>query len=241
MRILLLNPNTGRDVTELMLVSARRAASPGVEIVGMTAPRGVPYIANQAEALIGAAVALEMLAEHVGDFDAAVIAAFGDPGLLGARELFPVPVVGLAEAAMLTACMLGRRFGIITFSEGLVSWYRDCVEQHGLAGRCAAIRAVRDGFSRLASVAHEQEDQLVELAAKVAREDGADVLIFAGAPLSGLAVRVADRLPVPTVDQVAAAIRQAETVALVGLGLKRRAPGKDSTGLPAPLASHKAS
>ncbi len=29
-----------------------------------------------------------------------VIAAFGDPGLIAARELFDLPIVGMAEAAM---------------------------------------------------------------------------------------------------------------------------------------------
>ena len=53
---------------------------------------------------------LEMLAEKRGTFDAAVCAAFGDPGLGGARELFDFPTVGMAEAAMLVACTLGRSF-----------------------------------------------------------------------------------------------------------------------------------
>ena len=48
--------------------------------------------------------------------DAVVIDCMGDPGLFGARELFSFPVVGLAEAAMLTACMVGQRFSIVTFS-----------------------------------------------------------------------------------------------------------------------------
>src|SRR5215204_7011675 len=104
MRILLLNPNTSADVTELMLAAGRRAALPGTELIGVTASRGVPYIANEAEAILGASVALELLADHAERVDAAIIAAFGDPGLVGARELFDLPVVGLAEAAMLTAC-----------------------------------------------------------------------------------------------------------------------------------------
>lgn len=71
MRILLLNPNTSVALTDLMVATATAAASPGVEIVPMTAPRGVPYIATQAESQIGGAVALEMLAEQEGTVDAA--------------------------------------------------------------------------------------------------------------------------------------------------------------------------
>ena len=63
-----------------------------------------------------------------GEFDAAIIAAFGDPGLRGASELFDFPIVGMAEAAMLTAWILGRRFAIVTFAPALSPWYRQCVD-----------------------------------------------------------------------------------------------------------------
>ena len=109
MKILLLNPNTTAAVTDLLHAAGSKAASGSTELMPATATRGVPYIATRAEAQIGGAIALEMLAEAGPGIDAAIIAAFGDPGLFGARELFAFPVVGLAEAAMLTACMLGRR------------------------------------------------------------------------------------------------------------------------------------
>src|ERR1700742_1320032 len=99
-------------VTDLMADAGRSVAATGTEIVPATAPRGVPYISTRAEAQIGGAIALEMLAEHAGTIDAAILAAFGDPGLLGARELFDFPVIGVSEAAMLTACMLGQRFAV---------------------------------------------------------------------------------------------------------------------------------
>ena len=105
--------------------AAKLAAAPGTIISTATATRGVPYIATRAEAQIGGAIALEMLAERHREYDAAIIAAFGDPGLFGARELFDIPVVGMAEASMLTACMLGRRFAIVTFAARLVPGIRN--------------------------------------------------------------------------------------------------------------------
>src|SRR5690606_10186009 len=80
-RLLMLNPNTSTGVTELIDRAARAAAEPNTELTSLTAPRGVPYIATRAEAVIGGAIALEMLAECHQQYDAAVIAAFGDPGL----------------------------------------------------------------------------------------------------------------------------------------------------------------
>ena len=88
MRILIVNPNTTEAVTSLMLNAGRASASPAVDVRAITAPRGLPYITSRAEAQIGGAIALEMLAEAQGTYDAAILAAFGDPGLFGARELF---------------------------------------------------------------------------------------------------------------------------------------------------------
>jgi allantoin racemase len=240
MRLLLLNPNTSAAVTERLAASARAAAAAGTQIVPLTAPRGVPFIASRAEAQIAGAVALEMLAEHHGRYDAAIIAAFADPGLLGARELFDVPIVGLAEAAMLTACMLGRRFSIVTIAMG--PWFRECVDMHGLGGRCASIRMLDEPFASLASVQEEKEEELVALAPRAGPEDEADVVILAGAPLAGLAARVRQRIPVPLVEQTIAAVRQAETlVALSPIkatrGTFRRPPAKSSTGLASSLAT----
>jgi allantoin racemase len=240
-RILLLNPNTTAEVTDLLHAAGIRSASPGTELVAVTAKRGVPYIATRAEAQIGGAIALEMLAEAGSGFDAAVIAAFGDPGLFGARELFSFPVVGLAEAAMLTACMVGRKFSIVTFSRALAPWYHECVAMHGLEARCAGIRALDGAFQSITDVQSEKEEVLVRLANLAVEQDEADVVILSGAPLAGLANKVADRIPVPVIDPVAAAVRQAETLAVLKprkalSGTFRRPDPKPTTGLAEPLA-----
>jgi Asp/Glu/hydantoin racemase len=242
MRILVLNPNTSEGITARLMAAATEAAAPGTELVPLTASRGVPYIATRAEAQIGGAIALEMLAEHHDQFDAAIIAAFGDPGLMGARELFDLPVVGMAEAAMLSACMLGRRFAIVTFAQALGPWYEECVDMHGLRSRLAGIRMLDGSFASVSDVQEEKEAVLVELANRAVVEDEADVVILAGAPLAGLAARVRDRIPVPVVDQMAAAVKQAE--ALVALqprkataGTFRRPAAKPTLGLPAALAA----
>jgi len=242
MRILVLNPNTSEGITARLMAAATEAAAPGTELVPLTASRGVPYIATRAEAQIGGAIALEMLAEHHGQFDAAIIAAFGDPGLMGARELFDLPVVGMAEAAMLSACMLGRRFAIVTFARALGPWYEECVDMHGLRSRLAGIRMLDGSFASVSDVQEEKEAVLVELANRAVAEDEADVVILAGAPLAGLAARVRDRIPVPVVDPMAADDKQAE--ALVALqprkataGTFRRPDAKPTLGLPAALAA----
>ena len=236
MKLLLLNPNTTAAVTGLLTRAAQAVAHSDTEIASVTAPRGVPYIATRAEAQIGGAIALEMLAEQHESFDAAIIAAFGDPGLLGARELFALPVVGMAEAGMLAACMLGRRFAIVTFARALGPWFEECVAMHGLAGRCAGVRMLDGTFTSISNVQEEKTDLLVDLARQAVEHDNADVVILAGAPLAGMASKVADRIPVPLVDPIGAAVKMAE--ALVALqprkataGTFRRPDAKSAMGL----------
>ena len=236
MKILIANPNTSAGVTDRLLASAALVASPGTKLVPMTASYGVPYIATRAEAAIGAAAALDMLAERRGTVDAAIVAAFGDPGLGGARELFDFPVVGMAEAAMLVACTLGRRFGIVSFSRSLEPWFAEIVAWHGMTGRCAAIRTLDETFRSIDDVQEEKEAVLVDLALRTVTNDAADVVILAGAPLAGLAGKIADRVPVPLVDGIQAAVVMAEGLVRMKprkatAGTYRRPGPKDSKGL----------
>ena len=242
MKILLLNPNTTGAVTDLLYSAGAKVVSPGTELIAVTAERGVPYIATRAEAQIGGAVALEMLAAADAGVDAAIIAAFGDPGLFGARELFDFPVVGLAEAAMLTACMLGRKFAIVTFARALGPWYQECVSMHGMDVRCAGIRTLDGAFKSISDVQAEKEEMLVALANRAVEQDDADVVILSGAPLAGLADKVRDRILVPVVDPTAAAVRQAETLVTLKprkaiAGTFRRPDPKPTIGLAQPLAA----
>ena len=182
-----------------------------------------------------------MLADHHHNADAAILAAFGDPGLFGARELFDIPVVGLAEAAMLTACMLGRRFAIVTFTSALAPWYEECVDMHGLSNRFAGVRALSGALASVANVGDENEELLIDLITKTISEGQADVLILGGAPLAGFADKIKDRIPLPVVDPVQAAVKQAEVLGALApkkaaLGTFSRPPAKDTTGLVEALA-----
>jgi allantoin racemase len=236
-KLLFANPNTTTAVTDRIAAVARAAASPGTQIVAVTGRTGVPYIATRADAVIGARVALELLAEYADGCDAAVVAAFADPGVGAGRELLSIPVIGMAEAAMLTACMLGRRFSIVTFATAMGPWYRECVDYNGLSGRLASIRCVSGGFRDIDTVQEEKSDALVEACRLAVEQDEADVVILGGAPLAGLAARVAGLVPVPLVDGVVAAVRQAEVLAALHVrkavrGTFRRPDAKPVTGVP---------
>jgi allantoin racemase len=237
MNLLLINPNVSESVSQLIGDEARRAASPGTEVTVLTAPFGVAYIETRFEALIGAYATAQLAAEHHTRHDAIVVAAFGDPGIDGLREALPIPVTGLTQAALASACLLGKRFSIVAISQRIRAWYRETVLANGLEGRLASIRGLDEPLADIGSVQQDQGARLVQLAEQCVDEDGADVIVLAGAPLAGLARTLRGRLPVPVVDGVSSAVRHAETLVSLQAGIARRGsfappPAKANRGLP---------
>ena len=236
MRLLLINPNISDSVSALIRAEAERSAAPGTEIEVLTAPFGVAYIETRFEALIGAYATAQLAAEHHEGFDAVIVAAFGDPGLTGLREALPIPVTGLTEAALASAHLLGHRISIIAISQRIQAWYREVVESYGFGSRLASIRALDRPLAGIGSVQDDHAQALQRLAERAVDEDGAEVIVLAGAPLAGLARSLAGQLPVPVVDGVSSAVRHAQTLVALQPGRATRGsfappPRKPNRGL----------
>ena len=241
MRLLIINPNISESVTALIEAEARRTASPGTQITMQTAAFGVAYIETRFEALIGAYATAQLAAEHHAGHDAVIVAAFGDPGLAGIREAMPIPVLGMTESALASACLLGHRFSIVAISQRIQAWYREVVEANGLVGRLASIRALDRPLASIGNVQDDHEAALLALCERAVKEDGAEVIVLAGAPLAGLARALHGRLPVPVVDGVSSAVRHAESLVVLQPGKAVAGsfappPVKPNRGLPEALA-----
>ena len=240
-RLLLINPNISDGVSALIRAEAERSAAPGTSIEVLTAPFGVAYIETRFEALIGAYATAQLAAEHHAGFDAVIVAAFGDPGLDGLREALPCPVTGLTEAALASACLLGGRFSIVAISQRIRAWYRETVRHYALEQRLASIRALDEPLADIGSVQADQGERLLRIAERCVQDDGADVIVLAGAPLAGLARALEGRLPVPMVDGVSSAVRHAQTLVAMRPPAQRQGsfappPVKANRGLPEAMA-----
>jgi allantoin racemase len=240
-KLLLINPNISDSVSALIRAEAERAASPGTAVEVRTAPFGVAYIETRFEAMLGAYAAATIAAEEHPRFDAVVVAAFGDPGVPALREALPIPVTGLTEAALASAHLLGHRISIIAISQRIRAWYRETVASYGFESRLASIRGLDEPLADIGNVQGDQGERLVSLARDAVEQDGADVIILAGAPLAGLARTLRGRLPVPVVDGVSSAVRQAESMVALQPGKAREGsfappPRKPHRGLPPSIA-----
>lgn len=223
MRLLMINPNTSQEITDLVVSSAKRIASPETEIVGATGRFGARYIVSRAGAAIAAHAALDAYTTHGAGIDVVALSCFGDPGLQGLRELASQPVIGMAEAACLDAAAGGRRFAIVTGGDRWGAMLEEFVASLGLAPQLACVKTVAPSGGDIA----RDPDRALALLAGAAQacidDHGADVVILGGAGLAGIPDRISDRVSRPLIDSVAAVVKAAER-------LGRERPAKPTTG-----------
>src|SRR5215470_10215209 len=174
MRILVLNANTTDFVTQTAAAEGRRVASPGTEIVPVTAEFGAAIVGTRSEHAIAEHAAVTLAARHADGCDAIVIAVSYDTGLKALREMLSIPVVGMTEAALLTACMLGGPIGLISFGKRVWPIYRELIEGYGLARRIAGFRVSENTTAYKPGDYTALDAELVASAADLIEKDGAE-------------------------------------------------------------------
>lgn len=222
-RLLVVNPNTTTAMTDAIRGVARARARPGTAITALTAPWGPASIESHAEEAIAAVATVEAIGDHVEGHDGVIVACFGDPGLEAAREIAPVPVVGIAEAAMLTTLPLARRFSVVAALDRAHPLMEDTVRRHGLEARCASVRTTGLAVLELEHDPIATEDAIVAAARRAVEEDHAEAICLGCAGMAGLDERVATRVGVPVIDGVAAAVSLLEGLVHAGLTTSRAA------------------
>src|SRR5262245_29265328 len=117
-RLLIVNGNTNGALTERLRLQAQAFLPPERPITALTALYGAEYISDRESATIAAHAILDTVRAHlIGGtrrYDACLLACFGEPGIGAVKEVFDFPVVGMAEASIVSALQLGERFAIVT-------------------------------------------------------------------------------------------------------------------------------
>lgn len=213
MRLLLINPNTTPEITDLVVHHASGFAGPDTTIVGATGRFGARYVATRAAYAVAAHAALDAYAEHSTGADAVILACFGDPGLPGLRELAHQPVLGLAEAACHAAAKRDGRFAIVTGGERWGPMLEEFVASIGLAQRCAGVVTVAPSGGEIARDPDAALTTLANACNSAIDRHHASAVILGGAGLAGIAARIAARVRAPLIDPLQVAVREAERLA----------------------------
>jgi allantoin racemase len=206
--------NTTAEMTSRICAAAASVARPGTVIAGVTPAWGVPAAEGFADSFRSAASVLDAVAGL--DADAIVLAGFGEHGREGVRQLVEVPVVDITEAAVMFACLLGMDYGIVTSQPTAIGPIRQSLRAMGLYERCAGIRAT--GLPVLAIDASGDE----VLAAFVEHSQallsaGAETIVLGCAGANALQEALREKLGVPVLDGVRAAVALCEDLVCQGL------------------------
>lgn len=239
MRILVLNVNTSQTMTEEIAAAARAAAAPGTEIVALAPLFGAAAVDSAAESYLAAVgaldVAVRLLDAGTFDFDAVVLAGFGEHGKDALQELLTVPVLDIAESAAHVAQLVGRRFSVVTTLARSIPAIEDRLLLAGLAAHCVSVRACGLSTADVDADPAGAVEVIVAEAQRAIEQDGADVICLGCAGMAGVTGAISARLGVPAIDGVAAAVALAQ--ALVGLGLTTSTVGAYAPG-PVNARSH---
>ena len=231
MKLLLINPNTSATMTEAMIESARAVVAAGTQVVGRQPSFGPVSIESHFDEVFGAAGVAEQLKLAQGEtFDAVVIACFGDPGLDAARELTDAPVLGIAEAAFHAASFVATGFSVVTTMTRTCGIAERLVQRYGFERSCRGIHGTDIPVLALEGCGEEVVAQ-IEAAARLAlQHDRSGAIVLGCGGMAALCRTLQQRLGVPVVDGVTAAVKMAE--ALVGLSLKTDKTGDYAPPLP---------
>lgn len=225
MKLLLINGNTTESITAKMADTARLAARAGTTIVPVTATFGARIVSSRSENAVAAHAVVTMAAQHHEGCDAVLIGISMDTALGALRELLPIPVIGMTEAAALIACTLGGRFGVISLGKRALPMYEEMLVAYGLGQRVAAVECV-DIETRDYGDSARIGNAVVALADKLVQARGAESIVLAGAAMAGQHRELQDRISVPLLDGITCGVQLAELVA--GLGLKKPSMGSYS-------------
>jgi allantoin racemase len=207
-RILLINPNSNKATTDMMVQIAQSAAPSDLEIVGATAPRS-PLMIVDPEALAASAPQVVEIGLALGKGAAGIIiSAFGDPGWADLRRQVSVPVVGIAEAAMLAASDNGRRFGVATTTPMLVASIDARAADLGLATLYTGTRVTSDDPNKLVADPRRLVEALREVVATCIERDKAEAVIIGGGPLGNAAIALTPMFSIPVIAPIPVAVER---------------------------------
>jgi allantoin racemase len=136
------DPEADRPYVSRLGEYLRAVCGPECDVRVFGIQPGVTYSHPITEFRCAAQTIANALTAQEQGYDAFVIGHFQEAGLAEARSAVRIPVIGLGEAAMLHACTLGRKIGLVATSPAFVQDCEDQIARHGLERRVVAVQAL---------------------------------------------------------------------------------------------------
>lgn len=201
MKILIINPNSSVEMSAAIQNVAEIYANGDFEVKTVPTPNAPEYIDYYIDQAIAAPGMMQIVKENEAEYDAFIVACHCDPNLDLLKQITDKPVVGIGEASMKLATMLGHSFSVISAGKHSIPNKRALIHKYGLDNDCASVRGPKDDF----------DDPTVEgpylNAAQIAmEEDLAEVIVLGCAGFAGMSEKMSAELGVPVLDGVVSAL-----------------------------------
>ena len=222
MRIKIINPTTTESFTRKNHEAGCMVAAPGTEVISAAVESGPVSIEGHYDE---AACVVGILEEiHKGEregIDGYVIACFGDPGVLAAREAARGPVIGIAEASMHVASIVATGFSVVTTLARSKIIVEHLVRIHGFESQCRKIRATDLEVLALEDTGSDAYRIIVEECRRALAEDESGAILLGCAGMADIAAQISEDIGAPVIEGVSAGVKIVEGIVALGLGTSK--------------------
>jgi len=201
MNILIINPNSDSDLTRMIQETANRFAGADFEVACKSTPGAPEFIETYEDGVKAAPGMIELIKENETEFEGFIIACHADINLDVMKEITGKPVVGIGEASMKMASMLGHRFSVLADNDHSVPNKEALVRKYHLQDVLASVRAPSKNWMDL-----EDRDKYFKVGEAAIKEDRAEVLVLGCAAMTGLDKPLQKKLGVPVLDGIVCAL-----------------------------------
>jgi allantoin racemase len=201
MRILIINPNSDPEMTSIIQKSAEEYADGEFEVACKPTPGAPLFIETYQDILQAAPGMMHLLKENEDSFDAFVVACHDDPNLDAMKEMTAKPVVGIGEASMKMASMLGHRFSVVSTMKHSIPNKEALIRKLHLEGTLASVKAPPEEMADASD-----EEKYLRAAQLALEEDMAEVIVLGCAGMAGLDKRLSALIGAPVLDGVVCAL-----------------------------------
>lgn len=197
-------------MTDVILKNARDFAGDTFEVDCIANSTAPDFVVTYQDIAATAPGMLKIVKENEAKYDAFIVGCHGDPNLDMLREATNRLVVGIGEASMKLASMLGHKFTILSPGDRGVPNKELLVQRYHLTPYLASIVTANTGNSDWQS-----KEPLIRAAKEALQRDHCEVIVLGCAGLGHVALELERELGIPVLDGITCAL-------IVASGMLRR-------------------
>jgi allantoin racemase len=158
-------------------------------------------------------------------YDAVCIDTMSDSGVAALRAVLDIPVIGPGRATILTAMMLGDKFGMLVMWERWLGLYKKVMDELGVRHKYAGHQSIDQAPDRFSLLGGEERvvfPKLLRAGKRLIEDNSADVIILGSTSMHQARDFLAEKLPVPVISPGPTSYALAQMMLNLGLTQSRK-------------------